>query len=175
MNIDVQVNSTGLILKASGAFQKNLLGELNKQFILSGQFLLAEVQKATPVGASAELRRGWFMDVKMISTEGGEVAQVTISNPSEYLEPTELGRKASPVSLEGQKSMALWVTRKLGITDPKKVKSVVFLICRKKKVTATKGQFFMRATVEKCIPVVIANLQNKFQGMIDNVNINTGD
>jgi hypothetical protein len=167
--ISVSIEEYGLIISAPEHFQKNLLDGLNKEIVLVGQFLMAELMKATPVGATGELRRAWKMDVDYVEAPAGKTALVTIYNPQEYLEPTEKGRIAAPISIEGQKSLLLWVQRKLGLQGAK-AKSVAFLIGRKKRLTATPGQFFVKLTVERCFPVVVMRLAQKYDGTIEQAN-----
>lgn len=127
--------------------EKRVMKVLDSEIQNVSRFVLAEVQKATPVGVTGHLRRAWFMIVRKY--------QVTISNPSVYLNSLELGRPAAPISREGRISLRLWVRRVMGVPEDQ-ADHVTFLIARKKSKKPTPGQFFIKKTLNKIWPRIIS-------------------
>lgn len=118
---------------------------------------MAELQKATPVGVTGYMRRSWKMTVSG-DPNSGNMIEVTISNPAQYIGVVELGRRASPVSKEGVKSLQLWVKRKLGVTDEAKSLGVAYAIAKYKKKHDTPGQEFVQKTVDRVVPRVVKEI-----------------
>lgn len=119
-----------------GGFDASKLsGELRtKAFdIIEDEFLvaLADLQRNSPVGASdangePSLKNSW--DIETIRDVSGEIV-VNIINPVaaalNRLEGRKQGRQ--PPS----EALIPWVRFKLGINDPKRVRSIAYLIARK--------------------------------------------
>lgn len=163
MKLEIHVVKEGLYLKSPDVYEERWTEKINKSLITAGRYLLAELQKNSPVGATGSMRRGWVMDEEYRNTPQGRVVTVSIHNPLVYVEPTEYGRKASPVSKEGQKSIQQWVQRKLG-KSPAESKSIAFLICRKKALFPTKGQRFIEKTLAYAMPKIVNEIAEEFSG-----------
>ena len=165
MDIRITVDKHGLLLSSPQKFDEQFMERFNQVLINGGRYLHAELQKNTPVGATGNLRREWKMDVVYVDGfsdgHGGRMVQVNIYNPAVYIEPTEYGRRASPISKEGRKSLELWVTRKLGKTLAE-AKSIAFLIARKKALHPTKGQHFVYRTLGYALPLIAAKITEEF-------------
>lgn len=161
MNIQVVFDQQGLLLRSPQKFNEKFTEQFNNILIKSGKYIHAELVKNTPVGATGNLRREWKMDVEYVSSPMGRMVQVNIYNPAVYVEPTEFGRKAAPVSKEGRKSLELWVQRKLGKTIAE-AKPIAFLIARKKALHPTKGQHFVEKTLERVLPLIASRIAEEF-------------
>lgn len=102
--------------------------------------LESELVKATPVGIGGNLRQAWSHGSAQ-TKDGGFVVQVT--NSAKYLLPTELGRlPGKGISAEGQKAVALWAKRKLGLPD-KDARSFGFLLSRQYQRVGRPAQGFV--------------------------------
>ena len=157
MNIVIHAKYSGLLITDPEKFKLNVTRGVNAALVQGAAYALSEIQKATPVGATANLRRGWRMDVKG-NPDSGNMVEVTVTNPTQYLGTVELGRKAGPVSKEGVLSLQLWVQRKLGIGDVKKSLSIAYAIAANKKKKATPGQAFVQKTVDRVVPEVVSKV-----------------
>lgn len=131
---------------------------LNSELHQGALYLQGQVQRATPVGVTGALRRGWF-----VAELPGSYGTYVLSNTSEYLLPTEVGRKAAMPPVE---PIELWVRRKLGIKRPASWRAA-WAIAIKKSKQATPGQFFARDAINKAIPglekLLIARIAARLQ------------
>jgi len=108
----------------------------------------SNVISEAPVGATGDLRSSINSNVK---STGQSVIGIVFAG-KRYAMPVNDGRKASPVSATGQLSIKRWVEKSSGgralwsslrAKYPKITsKQVAFLVARKKKQKATKGQKF---------------------------------
>lgn len=168
--IKINVEQSGLILTAPDRYQTEVLDKLNGMIIRAGMYLLAELQKNTPVGATGSLRRGWKMDTSYVSVDGGRLVVVNIYNPLGYNEPTNMGRKAAPISQRGRESLRLWVQRKLG-KSLAEAKSIAFLIARKKALFPTPGQKYIEKTLDATLPRIVERLETEFPEAVKSVEV----
>lgn len=165
-SIKVRVDKTGLFVEAPQRFNQAFADKLNSKIIEGGLYLLAELQKNSPVGATGQFRAAWKMDTQYEQINGVRMVQVSITNPSVQTETLEYGRRAAPVSAEGQKSIVLWVVRKLR-KPLAEAKSIAFLICRKKRLFPTKGQEFITKTLEYAFPQIGQRISEAFNGELN--------
>lgn len=135
--------------------------KLNKKILESASYIQAELIRNTPVGFTGKLRRDWRLEIEWTTENNVKMVKVTISNPSVYGVVVDEGRRAAPVSKEGRKSLEMWARRKLRVTE-KESKSVAFLIARKKSKFPTKGQNFIKKTLEEVMPRVISSIEKEF-------------
>lgn len=142
--IDAEVAFTGDLFnapKATGEVRQSV-----KQTLVAVSKLLAgELERASPVGETNNLAKSW--------TYAYEDSSMTakVSSGVEYAAPTELGRKAAPVP---RKALEGWVRRVINPGKESRVRSIAFLIARKKAEKPTPGQFFARRTFEATIPAL---------------------
>lgn len=163
-DLNVVVTKNGIFFKAPDLYERRTLERVNKVCINGGEYLIGELQKNTPVGATGSMKKAWVMEVEYVNVgKSGKAAQVKIYNPLIYVEPTEYGRKASPVSKEGMVSLRLWVQRKLG-KNIAESKSIAFAIAKKKKLFPTVGQKFIENTLDYALPKVLEMIQSEFGG-----------
>ena len=154
MDIVIHATYSGIFIKDFPKFQVGVTRAVNLSLVQGGNYLLAELQKATPVGATGNLRKQWKISIKGNPNEG-KLIEVNISNDAQYLGSVEMGRRAGPVSKQGIIGLQLWVQRKLGIGDDKKSLSIAYAIAQVKKKKATPGQEFVKKTVDRVIPEVV--------------------
>jgi hypothetical protein len=140
----IRLEQHGRVLTDLDGLLNSIKQAVNAELYGGALFLQGRVQRATPVGVTAALRRGWFVDY------GPGENQVTLGNPSEYLLATELGRRAAPVPIA---PLELWVRRKLGIPRPQSF-SVAKAISWKKAHSRTPGKFFVKRAVDQAIPAL---------------------
>lgn len=134
--VSVRIEIHGVLLTDPHTLLKKARLILDQELHVAGLFLQGKVQRATPVGVSGTLRKGWFVERQ------GDGLYV-LSNPAEYGLAVEKGRKAAYVPI---KPLALWVRRKLGL-PAKKALGVAIAISKKKKLHATPGQHFAEQAV----------------------------
>lgn len=142
---DIKLSLNGFDIESLEFLTQAAVKILRQELFRAGQVIQATVIKATPVGATGNLRRGWKIDVAGTL----ENPQIIISNPSEYLLPTELGRKSKFVPIE---PLVLWVRRKLGIKPIKKATRVAWAISIWKSKNKTPGQKFVEEAVKVALP-----------------------
>jgi hypothetical protein len=99
-----------------------------------GALLEREVKIRTPIGATKLLRGSIFAEPR-----GNPVREVVVGSTSIYAPVVEAGR--NPGKFPPRAPLELWVRRKLGIAEPKQIKSVAFLIARKIAKQGFKGAF----------------------------------
>lgn len=119
-----------------------------------------EVIKETPVGVAGDLRSS--IGTELFITGG--FFQGVVFAGKKYALPLNFGRKASPVSVIGQQSLARWVEKSTAGQElfaalkskyPKITpRAVAFLIARKKKTKRTKGTKFFDNGVSNALPEV---------------------
>lgn len=85
--------------------------------------------KASPFGGTGALRTGW--QIQPANARGKRVTG-TVANATVQANVIERGAKRHfpPVGPEGEPALGIWIRRKLGITDPKKVRKAAYLIGR---------------------------------------------
>lgn len=159
--IKIVAHKSGLYITNASEFDRRLTERVNHLLIQAGLYAQAELQRATPVGATGNMRRAWTMEVKYEETSMGRLARIEVHNPTLYLEPTESGRKAAPISKTGMKSLELWVSRKIGAAMGQ-AKSIAYAIARKKAMYPTPGQHFIEKTLESVIPRIIESFATEF-------------
>jgi len=115
---------------------------VNKALADSAETMLKDLRDATPVGATGQLRDGWF--VKPLPRNLQVFIRNSARSPSgfPYLLPTELGRRAAPVPIP---PLDAWVQAKFGVSPPEST-SIAFAISRKKARSRTPGQHFVEKT-----------------------------
>lgn len=95
--------------------------------------------KATPVGVGGNLRQGWSIN----KARDGAGFVVEVVNSAGYLLAVEMGRQPGKgISADGQRSVALWAQRKLGMT-PDDAGGFAFVLSRKYKVEGRPALGFM--------------------------------
>lgn len=151
MEISIKFDKSGSLLTNPMKFERNASAGINKSLINSGNYILGELQKNTPVGATGILRKNWYMESSHIGINN--LVEVEVKNITDYLDTVNSGRKAAPISRDGMKSLLLWVQRKLRITDYKKAISISFAIAKTKKKKDTKGQRFVEETLDNSLPI----------------------
>lgn len=155
--LESEFRATG-IAENPGAAYAEVRHAVKQQFTGAAQVLVGALRRASPVGVSGDLSNSWtydYDDAKMAAT---------VSSGAEYAAPTELGRKA-----KGLPKGALddWVrhvirpgpvTLKSGrvVSADSRIKSIAFLIARKKAKQATPGQFFAKKAFEATLPTINA-------------------
>ncbi len=107
---------------------------LEEGLIEMGALLEREVKIRTPLGATKLLRGSIFSEPR-----GNPVREVVVGSTSIYAPMVEVGR--NPGKFPPRAPLELWVRRKLGIADPKEIKSVAFLVARKISREGFKGAF----------------------------------
>lgn len=143
MSVEVKLDGTAFLPGRAEAEVRHVIKE---QLTGASLAYIREVKPATPVGVFGNLQKEW-----QFAYDDATLTSKIFPGTVEYAQAVELGRKAAPVPIE---PLRLWVKRKLGITDPKEIRSVAFLIGRKKKQQATEGQFFATKAWQKSLPVI---------------------
>lgn len=100
---------------------------------------IEELRKATPVGATVELREGWQYRVK----DDGYV----IYNSKKYAKAVEKGRKPAPIPV--RKPLIDWVWAKLNPSSESQARSMAFGISRNAQKNGIPGQDFAKHTLEE--------------------------
>ncbi len=154
MDIFVSSDFNGLLVNNPEKFKRIVSKSVNEALVKGGNFMLAALKRATPVGATGALRLSWVMDI-VGNPNQGKMIEINIYSPSKYLRVVDQGRKAGPVSREGIKSLQLWVKRKLGVTGEAKSLGIAFAIAQKKKTQDTPGQFFVQRTIDQNMDIVV--------------------
>lgn len=158
MEIVAIIEKNGLFIKSPEKFSQNITKEANQGLVKMGLFMQGELMKATPFGVTGNARRAWRTDVTGDSQgRDGKMVEVTVTNPTGYIEVVNWGRAAAPISIEGRKQLCLWVQRKFGV-DEKAAKRISFFIARKKAKSPTPGQFFVEKTIESKLPIAIKEI-----------------
>ncbi len=120
MTIEFRVPDVPLF---NGQAQKVVDEEMRQALNAGVLHLKGQIQPATPVGVTGNLRGG-----VQTSVTGEAVSLVgRVFDAVSYALPVEGGSRPHfpPVA-----PLQLWVRRKLGITDEREARSVAFLICR---------------------------------------------
>lgn len=159
--IEIVVHKSGLFVNNAKEFNQEVVDKLNHIMIQSALYAEAEFKRETPVGATGNLRREWKTEISYQDSPMGRLALVEVHNPALYLEPTDKGRRASPISQEGRKSLELWVTRKLGASLAES-KSIAYAIARKKAMFPTPGQHFVDRVLDRVVPKIIERVIQEF-------------
>lgn len=164
--MNVTLNVSGKPPKEAAEAKFTSLYRATVSWALSTESLLV---KNTPVGIGGALRQGWSVN----HARDGAGFAVEIVNSSSYLLAVEMGRRAGKgISVDGQRSVALWAQRKLGI-DAEEAKGFAFLLSRKYKNEgrpaigfiglAAKGGAGGREVPEK--PIAGSLLHNQFRDL----------
>jgi hypothetical protein len=139
---------------ASKVIEKESRRKLDN-ILLTLQTSIAEV---TPVGATGDLRSSLKTEIKQKS--GKMIGSVFYGK--KYALPVNDGRKASPVSQQGQRGLMRWIQKSrkgqsyfsaLKGSYPKiTLKQATFLLARSLKNTARKGQKFFEKGIKNAKP-----------------------
>jgi hypothetical protein len=129
-----------------------------------------EVAELTPVGATGDLRSSLRTNVRK---KGANIIGEVFFG-KKYALPVNDGRKASPVSIQGQRGLSRWIEKSrkgrayfsgLKSAYPKvTLKQATFLLSRSMKKKARKGQKFFEEGIKNAsskINKIISNLGNK--------------
>jgi hypothetical protein len=156
MQIGLKFDKKGAMLVNPRAYIEKTSEIINGALKDSGKHIMESLMEATPVGANGAMKKNWIMAVRKIGINN--LVEIELENMTNYLNPVNYGRKASPISRAGMKSLKLWLKVKLKITDPKKIDQVAWAIARTKKKKATPGQKFVENTLEEVMPYVVSNI-----------------
>jgi len=136
--INVRIETTGALL--SGQAPEIIQRNLDAAIVEITMFLWREIQSRTPQGVGGS-QSGLHNAIKtQFIGKGTPVSKGIIFHSKPYGDVIEKGRTAGKgISEQGQESLAQWIRVKLGITDPKKLRQVTFLISRKIKAKGFEG------------------------------------
>lgn len=169
MDFTVDVNYNSLMFSDPEEFSRQVSSAVNESVIQGGYYLMGELMRNTPVGATANMRRNWKLSVSG-DPNSGKMIEVEVSNDTPYLKSVNDGRKAGPISAIGMKSLQLWVKRKLSVSGDKESMSVAYKIAAKKKKYDTPGQGFVQKTAERAIPIAVKSIiEPALNQAIDNI------
>lgn len=143
----VEIRRHGKLLDPASA-EPAVRHAINTALRGAGEFVAAEVARATPVGVTGILRRGWAVDHRP-----GQL-MVRVVNIMEYGPVLEGGRRAGarwpPVF-----AIQLWVRRVLGVSEPKENARVAYLVSRaivRRGLYRHKG--FAKASFDRSLAVI---------------------
>lgn len=156
MQISIKFDKSGAMLVNPRVFSNDVSKGVNIAMINAGNFVMGELQKATPVGFSGVMRKNWYLTASKLGLN--DLVEVEIANDTDYMNAVNIGRKASPINAKGMRSLTLWVQRKLRVADPKKARGIAFAIAKKKAKHDTPGQRFVENTIEEAMPVAITRI-----------------
>lgn len=116
-----------------------------------------EAPPASPGGSVGAFDTGMYK-AAWKSSETADGSRVFNSRP--YAGVIEGGRRPSPVSREGQKQLAGWVRRKMGLSESE-AKGVAYVIARKMKERPLQARNVLSGGVEEMTKVVMAEVDRE--------------
>lgn len=110
---------------------------------VGGELLVTEIKKHTPVNTGA-------LRASIAFVPRGSPGEGILASPLIYSSVMELGRR--PGKFPPSAPIQLWVKRQLGISDPKEIRSVAFLVSRKIARAGVKGRNMFEKGIKKGWP-----------------------
>jgi hypothetical protein len=138
LTIEFKIPKTPLF---DGTASRVIHEELDRAMNASVLHLKGQIVPLVPVGVTALLRGG------VATSIAGEGVSLVgrVFDPVAYALPVELGSRPHFPPIP---PIALWVRRKLGISDEREARSVAFLIARKISRVGTKPRLFFKRGFE---------------------------
>jgi hypothetical protein len=124
VNARLSINTTGALLQgqAGAVIQRNLDGLVDE----ATMFLTAEVKKRTPQGVSGAQGGLLGSIIGEVFNKGTALVKGLVMTANKYAEVIEKGRR--PGKGVPHDALLDWIRVKLGITDPKELERVNYLI-----------------------------------------------
>ena len=138
-DIDFKLRSVGKLKEGP-----RIIADAKSQAVkVGGELLVTQIKKHTPVNFG-------LLKASIAFVARGGPGEGILASPLIYSSVMEYGRRPGTFPPPGP--MQLWVRRQLGITNPKEIRSVAFLISRKIARTGIKGRKFFEQGIDRALP-----------------------